>query len=180
MKKQTAYTIIAFLIGIIIAQYFFNKGHVINEVTKIDAEESHEASQPVKKAKPVTSQALMKPKAIKPEQDSAPIQPEKVIENEAQLKEDKTTPPRRFELTLDEQTVGNLERNINDLSVKVRLQREDLGWRVGYLTPDNLMAATGIHDNDLVLYELIETAKSNPRNKSLVVRLENIFSTLER
>ena len=179
MKKQTSTSIIAILIGIIAIQYFISKGHVAQQVELSETEEVQieaivqEPIQPP--VKPVTATK----KALKL-QIEATLPEKNIVSAEAKQPEEKITPPRSLELTLNEETVSNLEKHLNDLSVKVVLRREDRGWRVDYIIPDNLMTSTGIQNNDLVLYELIETAKSNPRNRILVTRLESIFSTLER
>jgi hypothetical protein len=177
-KKQIFQVIIAFIIGILAARYFFDKKtqakHNIEIAEEVEKKVINEFAQEQPLISKKTPQITASENQFKAAPQIVPNQTSKVI-HQAEIPK-----PRRIELTLDEETVGNLERNINDLFVKVTMRREDHGWRVNYMTSDNLMASTGIQNNDLVLFELIETAKADPINRSLVTRLENVFSTLER
>ncbi len=183
MKKKNTHALIAVLIGIIAAQYFFNKHPISNTIKVTETKASITGStvqQPIKTvSEPSEGPASIKRQPIVYEQGESQNK-KNVIDSLGTQPEPKLRQPRLIELTLDEQTISNLEKNINDLSVKVNMRREDRGWRVDFVAPDNLMTTTGIQNDDLVLYELIETAKANLRNRSLVTRLEIIFSTLER
>ena len=184
MNKQTSYVIIAFLLGVILYQYFLSKKELPVQTTAVIEED-----QPLKalmenltKDKPSTKQAKAKLLTKSKQTETEPRQIELSVDDA--VKEDTShevepKKPKVTFLTLDDFNVGELERNINDLSLKVRMRREDRGWRVEYLTNQNSMASVGLMNNDLILYEMIEKARNNTETKKLIARIERIFSMLQ-
>lgn len=185
MRKNLSYIVIAFLLGILVTQHFLNtkpadKNDVAqNEVTKDQSENQQPTPNPkswttVIKTVPVDSNSTIN--AIPNPHPNVKHQ-----QNDSVLDQNPEAPNNRVvELTLNDATIDNLEQNINDLFVKVNLHREERGWRVNYMTENNVMASTGIRNNDLILYDLIESGRQNPTTKSLISRLENILETLQK
>lgn len=186
MNKQTFYIITAFLVGIILTQYFAkNKETIIIQSTK------NEELTPIQPKPSVMNKiALIKDDTKKIDTAKTPPNPQAIQNLEKLLKEEreksaataeaKTKEKRQVELILDDSGLQKLEQNINDLSVKVSMKKEDRGWRVSYLVPNNPMAQIGIMNNDLILYDLIESARQNPRTEKFIARLETIFYTLQK
>ena len=177
MKKQTTYIIIAFLIGIILTQFLLRERHDAQEV-KVLKEFAKDADVP---AEPITNRKKTSTTVITVEpKPEVTHEPSAKVEDKVGPNEVAKDPKRVVELTLDESSLANLERNMDDLSNKVTLSREARGWRVHYSTSDNPMSSIGIINDDLVLYDVIIRAKANPKTAPLISRLETIFSTLER
>ena len=187
MNKQTSYVIIAFLLGVILYQYFLSKKELPVQTTAVIEED-----QPLKalmenltKDKPSTKQAKAKLLTESKQTVIEPTEPRQIelsvddAAKEATSQEVEPKKPKVTFLTLDDFNVGELERNINDLSLKVRMRREDRGWRVEYLTNQNSMASVGLMNNDLILYEMIERARNNTETKKLIARIERVFLMLQ-
>ena len=186
MNKQTGYLVIAFLLGVIATQYFIRHDPAQYKVAApVQSTQIDNLNGPVAQSVQ-TSQQTLKPLAVqKPSKivSSTAIVPEKSQSAIKTPSPDETAPlqpkKRIVELTLDEQNIRDLEQSLNELTGKVVMHREDRGWRVNYLTTNNPMIRVGLQNNDLVLYELIDSAKSNPRTGPLISRLETIFSSLQ-
>lgn len=184
-SNSKLYVIIAFLIGIILAQYVFSPPKE-KEVVQVESENSEEAIQNAKRIKMARQKkvTLTAPKVA----PSLKVSNQEVVKQDIERPTEQTqaatnaeaNKKRRLELTLDDYSLQKLEQNINDLYHKVSMTQEDRGWRVSYLTKNNSMAAIGIQNNDLILYELINEARQDPRNEKLVTRLERVFYTLQR
>ena len=166
MKKETLIAVIAFLLGIVITQNFIMKPQAPMVTT---------TESPV--VPPTISANTPSPVDKKP---MAQLQIQKIysVGNAAEPVAPKRK-PSMVGLMVDENSVNILERTIAELSAKVKMHREDRGWRVQYLTPQNPMQSIGLKDKDLVLYEVINKAREDASSGPLVVRLEKVFSQLQ-
>ncbi|MBC7457088.1 MAG: hypothetical protein H7235_02335 [Bdellovibrionaceae bacterium] len=187
MNKHTGYVVIAFLLGVIATQYFLRPSHTESKdlvpIQSPVVENGDESTEPRPKNTLQTLTVRRLPKVATLEasatipQTAQTIAPTLAPQDLIPIPQPKK---RIVELTLDEQNIRELEQNLNDLTNKVVMRREDRGWRVNYLTTNNPMSRVGLQNNDLVLYDLIDSAKSNPGTGPLISRLEGIFSSLQR
>ncbi len=191
-NKNTSYIIIAFLIGIIATQYFLSAKNVDKPLVNLEEPETVNTPNQIKHS-PQKMQKLGQTVRITLVPNDQPVGNAIKAEHSLAAMTQKNTEAlnttsepiqikkrRIVELTLDAQNIANLERNINDLSLKVVMHKEDRGWRVEYLFPENPMANIGLANNDLVLYDLLQSARENPKTAQLTSRLENVFATLVR
>ena len=164
MKKETLFAVIAFLLGIIITQNFILKPQSPTTAVITPVESPTTASTPSPDIKkPIEQLQIQKPTAVTVPTDS----------NSLKRK------PSMVGLVVDENSVNILERTIGELSLKVKMHREERGWRVQYLTPQNPMQSIGLKDKDLVLYEVIDKAREDAFVGPIVARLEKVFSQLQ-
>ncbi len=171
MKKETLIAVIAFLLGIVITQNFIMKP----QAPVVTSTESPVAPPTV--IPPTVSASTPSPAIKKPMQQLGLQKLNTVL-----IPYDSVAPKRKpsmVGLMVDENSVNILERTIAELSTKVKMYREDRGWRVQYLTPQNPMQSIGLKDKDLVLYEVINKAREDESSGPLVVRLEKVFSQLQ-
>lgn len=165
MKKETSIAVIAFLLGIVITQNFITKP-LAPAVTNTEAPvlQLTTASTPLPEIKkPMAQLQLENLNAVTDPNDS------NVLKRK----------PSMVGLVVDENSVNILERTMEELSTKVKMHREDRGWHVQYLTPQNPMRSIGLKDKDLVLYEVISKARADASSGPLVLRLEKVFSQLQ-
>ncbi len=168
MKKETLIAVIAFLLGIVITQNFIMKPQAPTVTT---------TELPAVQVPPTVSANTPSPVDKKP---MAQLQIQKI--NSVGNAAEPVTPKRKpsmVGLMVDENSVNILERTIAELSAKVKMHREDRGWRVQYLTPQNPMQSIGLKDKDLVLYEVINKAREDESSGPLGLRLEKVFSQLQ-
>ena len=186
MNKQTGYLVIAFLLGVIATQYFLRSGSKVSkEIVNLgstNVENTVESTLPSPRHN-LRTLTIQKTGKVSTEDFAAGASLKKLNPPVATARPEVTviqTKKRIVELTLDEKNIIELEQNLGELADKVVIHREDRGWRVNYLTTDNPMIQVGLQNNDLVLYDLIDTAKNNSRTGPLVSRLESIFTSLQR
>lgn len=186
MKNNKLYIVIAFLIGLVLAQYFSKKEPTV-VVVQSQAPQASQINLDSKKAgfkklelKQLTEKTnnTVKNKISTSEVLTLTEVLEKHRENQAKEFQAKTK--RQVELVLTDDGLLKLERNLNTLTSEVSMAKEDRGWRVNYQSENNPMASLGIMNNDLILYDLINSARQNPQTEKLISRLENIFETLQR
>lgn len=171
--------IIAFLMGVLLTQYLVSRGS--NPSTHVTTQPEQEAavevtSQPVTvKQEPASSQKIGL-KINHSASSNTEKSPEPQVAESLQVPAAKA--PKYVNFTLDDYSIGKLERNINELSVKVKMLREERGWRVQYVAQPNTMASLGLFNNNLILHEVIESARANRDTVQLIERMENVFEAL--
>lgn len=83
-------------------------------------------------------------------------------------------------LDISEDQVVQMEQHLIDLQKDVSLFRDKTGWIVRFHIQDNLLATTGIRDNDLIRFGHIEKLKEDPNRADLITRLEAVMMSLQR
>ncbi len=176
MKKQTSYVVIAFLLGIIVTQFFLTRNSKVSS-TAPSAQQNE--IKTTGSSKTTDAQAATTLPAPAPEVQKSMELLGTAQVNSISEKTEQAASKKMHSLTVNEENVTLLENNLQELTHQVVMQKEPRGWRVKYLNPENPMANIGLNNDDLVLSELIDAGKADPQTNTLMTRLENVFSQLQ-
>jgi len=178
--KNTIYTFLAGLIVGLSIMYFLKPAQVQKVAVETD-------KIPTVNSEPKQTESLALPKNTTKIEAKVVAKSDKVevpVEESKQLTPETAAPveapPSSVTFQFDEQDLDALEQSLPDLQKEVSLYRRENGWLVRIHATTNPFAFIGIQDNDFIRDNQFQDLERDPSKKTLVGRLVDILTSLER